>query len=100
MKYNKLVRDNIPDIIRSKGDTSKTHIATDAEYKEKLLGKLSEEVAEFKKDESIHEFADILEVMNAVAELEGFSMKEAEAIRQKKVAERGGFKKKIILDEA
>ena len=35
-EYHKLVRDNIPDIIKGNGQIPITHIASDEEYKEKL----------------------------------------------------------------
>ena len=34
MQHNKLVRDNIPDIIAAKGGTPVTHIASDKEYRD------------------------------------------------------------------
>lgn len=100
MKYDKLVRDNIPEYIRAKGGVPVSHIADDKEYWEKLKEKLGEELAEFIKDESKEEFADLLEVMDAVADFKHFNREEIAEIRAKKVQERGAFKKKIILDEA
>ena len=99
-KYNKLVRDKIPEIIRKRGDTPVTHVAGEKEYWQKLLEKLGEEVAEFAKDSNIEEFADILEVLDAVAEHKGFDKKTVQEVQRKKADERGGFKKRIILDEA
>ena|SRR3990167_5099855 len=100
MKYNKLVRDNVPDIIRKKGETAITHIADDKEYREKLKEKLEEEVKEFTKDETIGEIADILEVIDAICEYKKFNAKELHAVKEKKAHERGKFEKRIILDES
>ncbi len=99
-RYNKLVRDLIPEIIAKKGGVSKTHIAEESEFWVKLKEKLGEEVAEFLEAESVEEIADILEVLDAILEYKGFDKKEVEAMQQKKREERGGFKKRIILEES
>jgi predicted house-cleaning noncanonical NTP pyrophosphatase (MazG superfamily) len=100
MKYHKLVRDKIPEIIKAKGEVAVTHIADDAEYAQKLREKLEEEVAEYLKDENVSEIADILEVLEAIAQYKGFTQDEIMATKQKKVEARGGFEKRIILDES
>ncbi|MBI2064020.1 MAG: nucleoside triphosphate pyrophosphohydrolase [Candidatus Yanofskybacteria bacterium] len=100
MKYNKLVRDKIPEYIRGKGGVPVTHIASKAEYWQKLKEKLIEEIEEFKKDESPEEFADILEVLDAIADYKSFDKNEIEKIKAKKAEERGKFSGRIILDES
>ncbi|MFA5085999.1 MAG: nucleoside triphosphate pyrophosphohydrolase [Candidatus Paceibacterota bacterium] len=100
MRYNKLVRDRIPEIIKSKGSIPITHIADDKEYWQKLKEKLQEEVNEFIQDENAEEMADILEVIDAIINFKNFSKEELEAIKNKKAEERGKFKDKIILDES
>ncbi len=100
MKYNKLLRDNIPEYIRKKGGEPQYHIADAAEYWSKLKEKLLEEVQEFNSDESIEEFADILEVLDAVKTYKNFDPREIEKIKSKKSQERGTFQKRIILEES
>ena len=100
MKYNKLVRDNIPEYIVSKGGKPIIHVADDAEYWQKLKEKLSEEVQEFQKDENMEELADLLEVLDAIVDFKQFNKEEVNKIREKKAEERGKFKKKIILEES
>jgi len=62
IKYNKLVRDKIPGMIRNKRKIAYTHKADDKEYFEKLRRKYLEEIKEFFKDKSKAELADILEI--------------------------------------
>ena len=62
MKYNKLVRDKIPEILDKKGVSYEKRIASDEEYKIELVKKLEEEVAEFKEALSSDELADVMEV--------------------------------------
>ncbi len=100
MKYGKLVRDNIPEYIRKKGGQPKSHIADEKEYWEKLREKLVEEANEFKEAGSEEEFADLLEVLDAIAEHKEFDQKKIDQIRSVKAEERGRFKKRIILDES
>jgi len=99
MKYNKLVRDNIPEIIKKDNKTPITHIADDKEYWSKLKDKLEEEVDEFLKESTEEELADILEVIYAICDYKKIDKEELEKIRKKKSEKRGSFKKKIILDE-
>ena len=100
MKYNKLVRDKIPEYIRKKGGTPIIHIANEGEYWEKLKAKLTEEFEEFKLDESIEELADLLEVIDAIIDYKRFDRKELQTVREKKAEEKGKFKNRIILDES
>jgi predicted house-cleaning noncanonical NTP pyrophosphatase (MazG superfamily) len=99
MKYNKLVRDKIPEIIKKKGVVPITHIAGDEEYWQKLKEKLLEEVDEFLKDGNEEELADILEVIYAICDFKKIDKNKLELLRKKKAEQRGGFKNKIILDE-
>jgi len=100
MKYNKLVRDKIPEYIKSKGGTPITHIADDDEYWQKLKEKLQEEVREFQESETAEELADILEVLDAISNFKNFDKSEVEKIKEKKAQERGKFNHKIILEES
>lgn len=100
MKYNKLVRDRVPEIIRKKGGNPIIYIADKKEYWRKLKEKLIEEIKEFNKDERIEEMADILETINAVIDYKRFNRRKLELIKNKKAKERGGFKKRIILEES
>ena len=64
--YNKLVRDKIPEIMLSKGETPITKILDNVEYIAFLEKKLDEEVAEYHNSQDIEELADILEVVYAL----------------------------------
>jgi len=99
MEYNKLVRDKIPEIIKKDNKESVIHIAGKQEYFKALIQKLNEEVKEFIENPSQEEMADILEVIDAICEFEEFKRDEINKIKNKKKEERGGFGKRIILDE-
>jgi predicted house-cleaning noncanonical NTP pyrophosphatase (MazG superfamily) len=99
MKYNKLVRDKIPEVIRENGQIPVTHIANNEEYWEKLKEKLTEEVNEFLEDNKSGEIVDILEVIDAICEHKKFDKNEIEKLKKQKAEKKGKFYNKIILDE-
>lgn len=99
MKYNKLVRDKIPEIIEDGGTNVITHIASDDEYQQKLHEKLLEEVEEYLESHRTEELADILEVLYALCKIQNLSWEDLEKTRKEKAEERGAFTKHIILDE-
>ena len=98
-KYNKLVRDKIPEEIKKKGKVPKTHIAEREEYWEKLKEKLTEEVEEFLMEDNKEELGDIMEVIDAIYKFKGFDRKEVDKIRERKKEKKGSFNERIILDE-
>lgn len=94
-QYNKLVRDKIPEILDAKGVVYEKRIVTQEEYKVELIKKLREELEEFEVAGDVEEFADIMEVIEALKLLPEYS--DAEEVRKKKKEERGGFEQRIIL---
>lgn len=97
--YHKLVRDNIPGIIKNSGKECDIKILSDEEYLQMVDNKLDEELAEYHKEQNLEELADLLEVLYTAAGARGYSVAELEACRLKKQKERGGFEKRILLQE-
>lgn len=97
-KYNKLVRDRIPEIIETDGKKSVFHILTDEEYLIQLEKKLDEEIQEYHQDHNLEEMADVLEVLYSICEARGYTIDELEAKRTEKAINRGRFKEKIFLE--
>ena len=99
VKYKKLVRDRIPEIIEATGKTCVTEILSDADYLRMVDAKLDEELAEYHKDQNIEELADIIEVIYAAAKARGYTLEQLETVRTEKAAKRGAFEKKFLLKE-
>lgn len=96
--YDKLVRDNIPSIIRENNEIPVTYIADDEEYQERLRAKLIEEAKEYSESGDLEELADIIEVINAIKKFEDISDSELQKVRKDKNERRGCFEKRIILE--
>ena len=99
IKYRKLVRDRIPEIIETSGKTCITEILSDDEYLRMIDAKLDEELAEYHKDQNIEELADLMEVIYAAAIARGYTIEQLENVRAEKAEKRGSFQKKILLVE-
>lgn len=100
--YNKLVRDNIPNIIKEKGENPITRILNDEEYKKELEIKLNEEyreVLEATGIDRVEELADMLEIIRALAKLENRSLNDLIRIADEKSLKRGAFEEKIFLEK-
>ena len=96
--YNKLVRDNIPEIMIQNGAKPVTKILNDEEYLGELNKKLQEELQEYLISGEIEELADIEEVLRSILKLKEIDYNEFENMRQTKANKRGSFNKKIFLE--
>ena len=95
----KLVRDQIPKIIKESG---KWCLCKTIDQKEErlqwLIKKMNEEANEFAKNPSYEEAADMFEVLRACADLYSLDMDEVRCVADDKRKERGGFSEGIILE--
>ncbi len=102
MKYNKLVRDNIVDIILENGETPIFKKLDDKEYLLELKKKLQEEALEVfnaNNDEILEELADILEIITNIALENNYSLDDIVNKSKEKNKQKGSFVKKIYLEE-
>ena len=94
-----MVRDRIPEIIEADGKICVYEILSDEDYVYLLDQKLNEELSEYQESKSLEELADLLEVMQAVVKARGWTLEKLEQVRADKATKRGGFEKKILLQE-
>ena len=92
-QINKLVRDHIPSFCKN----PETRILNDEDYTAALKHKLNEEVGEYLQDNTIEELADIMEVIEALAENQGSSLREVMEFKQRKQSKNGAFRDRIFL---
>jgi predicted house-cleaning noncanonical NTP pyrophosphatase (MazG superfamily) len=96
--YNKLVRDKIPEIIKSSNRAPECKILQrDQEYLRYLIKKLQEEVLEFTENPCVEELADVREVIDALSSIREFE--NVMSVQERKKEEKGGFTKRILLME-
>lgn len=100
--HNKLVRDYIPEIIKSDGKVPKTKILNKEDYIVELNNKLVEEARELKSTKSnievTNEIVDILEIVDSIVQYYKIDRKEINLQKILKKKKRGGFAKRIYLE--
>ena len=96
-KIGKLVRDDIPAICKENGQSPETRILDNIEYTSELRRKLKEEVDEYLSSNELEELADIIEVIQALAENQGSSLEAIMDIKQTKQDKNGAFRDKVFL---
>lgn len=100
-KDGKLVRDKILEIIENSGKEPIIRVLDDTEYKEELLKKLYEEYREVieakTKEETLEECSDVLEVLIALLEYNGYTLEDLLKCRDEKKEKRGAFQKRLYL---
>jgi predicted house-cleaning noncanonical NTP pyrophosphatase (MazG superfamily) len=99
IRYDKAVRDRIPEIIRSTGSTCEVKQIDDNEFLPILERKLLEEVEEYRESGSVGELVDLIEIIYRVLELKGISRDAFEVMRNDKAELRGRFDSNIVLME-
>lgn len=105
-EYPKLVRDNIPNLVHQRtGKKVKMRIMEDdKEYLQFLLKKIEEEANELAnaqdKEHIVEETADVLELIDAILELNGLDIETVRKIQKEKAGKNGAFKKRILMLES
>ncbi len=99
--YNKLVWDNVPDIIRKKGHNCEVRELGDDEFRLELLKKVEEEASALpetaSKQELIDEIADVVTVIEYIKKLEGISDLDVADALERHARLRGRFERKQFL---
>jgi predicted house-cleaning noncanonical NTP pyrophosphatase (MazG superfamily) len=99
-KYNKVIRDKIPEIIADSGKKYNLKQLDDTSFLAELEKKLIEEVNEYAESKDVEELADMLEVIYRVSELRGVNSDELDEIRKDKAEKRGKFANNLFLIDA
>jgi len=100
IKYNKAIRDKIPEIIADSGKKYNLKQLDDEPFLAELEKKLIEEVNEYAESKDVEELADLVEVIYRISELKGVNSDELDKIRKDKAEKRGKFDSNLFLIDA
>ena len=100
IKYNKAIRDKIPEIIEESGKKYNLKQLDDTSFLAELEKKLIEEVNEYSESKDVEELADLLEVIYRISELRGVNSDELDEMRKDKAKKRGKFESNLFLIDA
>ncbi len=99
MKYNKLVRDRVPELIEESGRKQVSKTLNEEEYEQALMDKIVEEIEEYRVSKNEEEIADIYEVLDCLVKLKDYEPMHIDYLRLIKREARGSFHKRILLEE-
>lgn len=99
-KVEKLIRDQLPTIMRAKGIVVHERTMEQNEFIQKLRDKLLEEAEEVRQaqniEELLEELADVLEIIKTLSSANGLTMQQVEEKRIEKCKLKGGFEGRIF----
>jgi predicted house-cleaning noncanonical NTP pyrophosphatase (MazG superfamily) len=103
-EYPKLIRDKIPKIVEKKGKQVKIKRSTsDEEFFDFLLKKVVEESIELQHSKehgnTQEEIADVIEIIDTILRLKGWSKEDINTIQKEKREKNGGFEERLIMLE-
>jgi predicted house-cleaning noncanonical NTP pyrophosphatase (MazG superfamily) len=100
--YNKLVRDNIPDIIKGKRQECEVRPITDVqEFQQELFKKIKEEAASLSmarsKEEFLEEYADLMAVLEEIVLQLDITPEDLRNVRSENILRKGRYKRQHFL---
>jgi predicted house-cleaning noncanonical NTP pyrophosphatase (MazG superfamily) len=100
--YNKLVRDNIPDIIKGKREKCEVRPITDIqEFQQELFKKVKEEALSLSmartREEFLDEYADLMAVLEEIVLQLDLTADDLREARSKNLLRKGRYKKQHFL---
>jgi predicted house-cleaning noncanonical NTP pyrophosphatase (MazG superfamily) len=98
--HNKLVRDKMPDIMEAEGQSIVMRKLSASEYAAELHKTLLEVAAEAATSERTSDLADVLEVVYALALVEGFTEEQMYQLRETRKDEFGSYSDGTFLIES
>jgi predicted house-cleaning noncanonical NTP pyrophosphatase (MazG superfamily) len=100
--YNKLIRDNIPDIIKAKREACDVRTITDMqEFQQELFKKIKEEATSLSmtrtKKEFLEEYSDLMVVLETILQQLDISTEELHEVRAENLLRKGHYKRQHFL---
>ncbi len=100
--YNKLVRDNIPDMIRAKRKNCEIVQITDVqEFQQELFKKIKEEASSLvmarTKEQFLDEYIDLMLVLNTIMQQLDIKAEDVKKVKEENYLKKGGYKHRYFL---
>ena len=99
INFELLIRDRVPAIIEKSGRNVIVEQASPSEFKELLHFKLNEVLSHYDSSHDILDLIKVIDVVEALAKLEGYSEEDVLKIREDIVKKKGSYDKRLVLKE-